>query len=162
MLENPPSRIIYPLLPFAHDISYFMININEEKTLNLNSIQSEKNTSSSETEIDYANINLLSNTNLDIHKKKSPVTLKPAAINFKFAFYRLLTSRKKFPKKYVVLIHNYICNTLKLRRVNRDESRSIDLYFNSFCKYQEQIISYIQLHKLEILSMFPELLDCNI
>lgn len=76
--------------------------------------------------------------------KKTKIHLSEKALTFKESFYQLFTFKKKFQKKYVVQIHNSICHQLGLRRVNREESRSIDKYFQHFAPYADMIIKYIQ------------------
>ena len=72
--------------------------------------------------------------------KKSKIRLNEKALTFKENFYQLFTFKKKFPKKFVVQIHNSICRQLGLRRVNRDETRSIDKYFQHFAQYSDKIL----------------------
>lgn len=76
--------------------------------------------------------------------KKTKIHLNEKALTFKESFYQLFTFKKKFQKKYVVQIHNSMCHQIGLRRVNREESRSIDKYFQHFAPYADTIIKYIQ------------------
>lgn len=62
---------------------------------------------------------------------------------FRIAFYHL-TYGKKFSKLYVQKLHNAVCNSLNLRRMNREESRSIKLYFLHFAKDGFKIINAIR------------------
>lgn len=79
------------------------------------------------------------------------------AKNFQYSFYKIFTTRKKFPKKFVVLIHNAICANLNLRKVNRDEIRSIYLYFTDFAQNSEKILLFIKNNKNEIIRKLPQL-----
>lgn len=119
---------------------------------------------SSENENENGNDNYFINNSvcfqnqpLQQHKKKSPVNLSEAASDFKFSFYRIFTSRKKFPKKYVTLIHNEICQGLNLPRITRDECRSIDLYFIHYYQHSKDILFYLTKNKDQILHKIPEL-----
>lgn len=88
---------------------------------------------------------------------KGKVDLSDDELQFKFSFYHLFVTKKKFEKKYVKLIHNLICDKLNISKLQREEERSIDLYFKNRIKYSNSILIYINTHKKEILDEIPEL-----
>lgn len=150
-----PSKKFFPLLPFKDDISYIMIN---ESKKELSSDYSNSNEIFSNNDIFINNNNIPSgNYSIPHKKKKTFVKMTEDAENFKFSFYKMFTSKKKFPKKYVFLIHNELRKDLKLDRINRDECRSIDLYFLHFAKYRKDILLYLEKNKVSIIEKFPEL-----
>lgn len=176
MLETP-IKTHFPLLPFYKEIPYLEIKPNNLSFNLFNQISSKVLNDPNEAEFEekcnakYPEMNFLNtpSTNNDnnfilesyqyhsLHKKKSPVKMSEKASDFKFAFYQIFTTRKKFPKKYVVLIHNEICGYLDIRRVTRDETRSINLYFANFAKHHEKILYYIKKNKNLIIESIPEL-----
>lgn len=90
--------------------------------------------------------------------KKTKIHLSEKALTFKESFYQIFTIKKKFQKKFVVQIHNSICRQIGLRRVNREESRSIDKYFQHFCSYSDKIIKCIQAVPISVWSnLIPSL-----
>lgn len=173
MLEAT-KKTYFPALPFHHPINYLMLKHYDSNT-KLNDLSSSKvsNESSeiSECELkreDYYSFPNKIDTNtfqtsLDssykkkIIKKKSPVKMSEAATNFKLTFYQMFTSRKKFQKKFVVMIHNEICTNLELRRVNREEARSINLYFSHFLNHKDKILFYINKNVNNLRRRLPEL-----
>lgn len=164
MIEQP-VKIHFPSLPFEPKIQYFSIRQIETPLISSESNESsEEEYDKSNNDIICSNIigtlnNISVNTNSHsiLRKKKTTVKMSEIAQNFQFSFYKIFTTRKKFPKKYVVLIHNEICFNLNLRRVNRDETRSIYLYFVNFSSHAEKILLYIKNHKSEIIRRHPEL-----
>lgn len=138
-LKNP--------LTFNTAIPY--INLNQNK-----SRETSKNASEYESSLNMDNINHGSNHQ---YKKKHFIEMNESAELFKYSFYSIFTSRKKFPKKYVILIHNDICINLNLRGINRNETRSIDLYFVNFAKHSRKILLFIKKNKKILLQRIPEL-----
>lgn len=90
-------------------------------------------------------------------KAKVKVDLTDEELQFKFSLYHLFVSRKKFDKRYVKQIHNLICDKINIPKLQREEERSIDLYFKNRIKYMNSILVYISNHKIEILNEIPEL-----
>lgn len=90
-------------------------------------------------------------------KAKVKVDLTDEELQFKFSLYHLFVSRKKFDKRYVKQIHNLICDKINIPKLQREEERSIDLYFKNRIKYMNSILVYINTHKKEILNEIPEL-----
>lgn len=156
MLENPNK---FPLLPFPYhfEIEFLLLKPNSSsKNLSDNSSSKVSYESSETSECEVKCEDHFSNQDLILAKQyrssfdlscssktKSSVKLSEAAKNFQSAFYQQFTSRKKFQKKFVVMIHNEICTYLNLRRVNREEARSINLYFLHFLRHKDKILSYI-------------------
>lgn len=155
------ERLYFPPLPFDREIPYFCIDLLSTKKNFIEDLSSN-DTSDLETEVkmecsDNSNNYILNqNINKDIHKSKSPIQMNENAANFKFSFYKLLTSKKKFQKKYVVQIHNAIHKKLQLRKVNREESRSIDLYFVHFSPHADKILMCIQQNKPELIQILRQ------
>lgn len=146
------DKIFFPTLPFDIDLPYIEI-----APLNLHEMNEKSDISNFKKENQMENNNL-SNKNLYVfRKKKCQVKMDEKASIFKFSFYQLFTTRKKFPKKFVIMIHNEICANLNLRCINRDESRSIDLYFTNFARHSEKIILFLKAHKNNIIQKIPEL-----
>ena len=169
MLESP-NKQYYPLLPFHIVINYLKIkpkhsddisnkasyllsksyefeNQNENCFYNQNNIAFQNNSSYQTTKISSS------------FKKKSSVKMDEDSKNFKLTFYQIFTSRKKFQKKFVVMIHNEICSNLELRKVNRDEARSINLYFEHFASHKDEILLYIKKNLNSIRHRIPELIE---
>lgn len=138
-LKNP--------LTFNTAIPY--VNLNQNK-----SRETSENASEYESSLNMDNINIGSNHQ---YKKKHSIEMSESAELFKFSFYSIFTSRKKFPKKYVILIHNDICINLNLRGINRNETRSIDLYFVNFAKHSRKILQFIKKNKKILFQRIPEL-----
>ena len=92
---------------------------------------------------------------------KRKIDLSKEANTFKSFFYQIFTSKKKFDKKLVKNIHNLIAPHCNLRKISREEFRSIDLYFKEFSNSQEQILIYLHQHKENILDAIPELRKLN-
>ena len=141
------NKVYFSPLPFSHKIVYFEIKQNQNLFVKNVSFNNEHCDDSKST----------FNKNNHYGKKKTTIKLSEKALNFQFSFYQIFTTRKRFPKKYVALIHNEICHNLNLRRINRDETRSIFLYFENFSKYAEKILIFIQNNKEEIIKKLPEL-----
>ena len=152
MLETQ-MRTIFPQLPFDTDIQYFEI----KTPISFQQIENIPNETST-AQINQKESDFPRKSPLSIpHKTKCHVKMNESASIFKFSFYQIFTSRKKFPKKYVIMIHNSICPILKLRNISRDESRSIDLYFANFAQYSEKILLFIKNNKNSIIQKIPEL-----
>ena len=151
MIEQP-RKIHFESLPFSPKLVYFKV-----KEASIPESSSDSNESNEEeydrnndaieflNENDFGGDLSLDNPkpNHPKRKKKTFVNLNEKEQNFQFSFYQIFTTRKKFPKKFVSLIHNEICINLNLRRINRDETRSISLYFHNFAKHSEKILLFI-------------------
>ena len=138
----------FPLLPFDAPIPYLNV-----ATPSNNNINEKMNENYLNNDIDDKNGKPKNK------KKKTTIKMNEKAENFKYSFYKMFTQKKKFPKKYVRLIHNSLCYILKLKRINRDETRSIDLYFTHFADHSEKILLCIEKNKLALVQKFPELLN---
>ena len=170
MIEQP-HKIHFSLLPFSPQLSY--IEIKGSNTIQNTSSYSNISCDSNDEEFERRN-----NENLNLcdqkciiednslknnkskpvsRRKKTFAKLNEKGQNFQFSFYQIFTTRKKFPKKYVILIHNEICINLNLRRINRDETRSISQYFDDFADHSEKILLFIKNNKEEVMRRLPEL-----
>lgn len=148
----------FPQLPFPVSIPYYQIKDN--KSVNMVQTGNETKKSLSFLPDQKRNYYPISIIYLNHFKKSSPkcsVKMNEKAKLFKIAFYQMFTIRKKFPKKYVIMIHNDIHFDINLRCVNRDEARSINLYFVHFAKHSEKILSFIQSNKHRIIENIPDL-----
>lgn len=167
MIEQP-VKVHFPQLPFDRQIPYF--EIKDKGVIGMNSPDVNDSCESepeSKCENCFSNLNQLNIMNINgpfiqnqckkFRKKKVNIKMSEVAQNFQFTFYQIFTTRKKFQKKFVILIHNEICGNLNLRRVNRDETRSIHLYFAHFSYCAERILVYIKNNKNEIIRRLPEL-----
>ncbi|KAK8894262.1 hypothetical protein M9Y10_022697 [Tritrichomonas musculus] len=85
---------------------------------------------------------------------KRKVDLSRNELSFKDRFYAIFTTKKKFEKKLVKQIHNYIRKPFGFERMSREEFRRIDLYFQNYAKYSEQILRYLIHHQEEIFDKF--------
>ena len=85
---------------------------------------------------------------------KRKIDLSRTEMSFKDRFYAIFTTKKKFEKNLVRIIHNHIRKQLGLRTMSREEYRRIDLYFQHFAKYSETIIPYLSNHREEIYRKF--------
>lgn len=84
------------------------------------------------------------------HKKpKTKLLLSESQQCFKDNYYNIFTPRKKFEKSYVIKIHNmFLVNNIKgFKKMSRDEERSIDLYFQNYAPYQEEIFKVLRKNK---------------
>lgn len=90
---------------------------------------------------------------------KRRIDLSGPSKSFKNFFYKIFTTKAKFPKQLVCKIHNKVCKSLNLPKISREESRSIDLYFQNYSKDSERILIYLHQHKEELLELIPELLN---
>lgn len=167
MIEQP-AKVHFPQLPFDRQIPYFEIKGKEANRMNSPDVNDSCDSEpESKCENSISNLNQLSIMNINapfIHdqckkfrRKKANIKMSEVAQNFQFTFYQIFTTRKKFQKKFVISIHNEICSNLNLRRVNRDETRSIHLYFANFAYCSERILVYIKNNKNEIIRRLPEL-----
>ncbi|KAK8886625.1 hypothetical protein M9Y10_042090 [Tritrichomonas musculus] len=130
------------------------VNIEDKSTLNFNDNECFEEDTNFCDEIMIPNANDIKeevscsdDTNETLSTKpyrKSKIRLNEQALTFKENFYQLFTFKKKFQKRYVVQIHNLICRQLGLRKVNREESRSIDKYFQHFAPYSDKILKCIK------------------
>lgn len=160
MLETKvETREIFPMLPFYVDLPAIVLSglMNPTDDLSCSNVSSENENENGNNNYFINNNVCFQNQPYQQHKKKSPVNLSEDASDFKFSFYRIFTSRKKFPKKYVTLIHNEICQSLNLPRITRDECRSIDLYFIHYYQHSKDILFYLTKNKDRILHKIPEL-----
>ena len=90
-----PSKEYFPLLPFKDGISYIMLNgVKNEIPSDL----FNEDISNDEIFIEK-NFSPLENYSVPHKKKKTIVKMTEEAENFKFSFYKLFTTKKKFPKK---------------------------------------------------------------
>lgn len=149
MIQSQPLKIKFPILPFGKEIPYIY---NKKQIEPKNDVEKM-----SSNELNQKIENNKKESSCDQFKKKRFVEMNEMAELFKFSFYSIFTSRKKFPKKYVILIHNDICINLNLRGVSRNETRSIDLYFAHFAKYSERILLFIKNNKKRLIQRIPEL-----
>lgn len=145
MIEDS-HKIYFSPLPFSPQLSYLEIKPNHNQLIQNDLYDYELEN----------NVKSMPNSNLS-SKKRNFIKLNEQALNFQYSFYQIFTSRKRFPKKYVALIHNSVCHDLNLRRINRDEIRSIFLYFDNFANSAEKILIFIKNNKEEIIKKLPEL-----
>lgn len=90
--------------------------------------------------------------NLRRLSSQKKVELSDDECDFKYNFYQILTSKKRFAKTIVRDIHNYMSkNYFKFQKMTRNQFRNIDLYFHDYSKYKEQILIYLKNNKELIL-----------
>lgn len=83
-----------------------------------------------------------------LRRPKTILSLSKEQKSFKDGYYKIFTSRKKFKKEYVVKIHNDILvNILGFHKIQRNESRSIDTYFQNYAPYKDQIFQVLRSKK---------------
>ncbi|KAK8849350.1 hypothetical protein M9Y10_018746 [Tritrichomonas musculus] len=83
-----------------------------------------------------------------LRRPKTILSLSKEQKCFKDGYYKIFTSRKKFKKEYVVKIHNDIlANILGFQKIQRNESRSIDTYFQNYAPYKDQIFQVLRSKK---------------
>lgn len=83
-----------------------------------------------------------------LRRPKTILSLSKEQQCFKDGYYKIFTSRKKFKKEYVVKIHNKILvNILGFHKIQRNESRSIDTYFQNYAPYKDQIFQVLRSKK---------------
>lgn len=112
----------------------------------------------------------ISNSNVQINtnqkkkhlgrSRKKNVTFSRRERNFKDSFYLVLGyKKKKFRKELVIKVHNYMRKFFNFPPVTRDQTRAIDLYFIEYAKYDMQILSFLNSHKIPILQQIPGLAE---
>ena len=85
---------------------------------------------------------------------KTKIDLNPEEQDFKNRFYGIFTTRKKFVKKYVGIIHNcFLTKKFNFDKICRNEARQIDLYFQKYTEHKEPILKYLEEKKTEISQM---------
>ena len=102
------------------------------------------------------NMNQRSTSGRSKRTSKRKVDLSKKAELFKNAFYKVFTSKKKFPKHLVKEIHDFICQYIPLPKMKREHIRSIDLYFEEYSTFSEIILHALQQYKEGILAAKPE------
>lgn len=96
---------------------------------------------------------------------KFKVGLNSKESSFREEFYSIflnnIKGKKIIPKDKVIEIHNSICAEAGVRKMNRDEYRSINNYFKHFAQYKNQIISSIirNKEKLSVLIDLPTIIE---
>lgn len=93
--------------------------------------------------------------NLSIRRRRSPkrkIDLSEIAFELKYRYYSIFTKSKKFPKKYVLQIHNdYLVKELGYPKSTREQMREIDLYFMANAKNKDQILEFLEQNKEKLL-----------
>ena len=104
---------------------------------------------------------LMNNSQRKIKKiKRKRVELTKKALEFRSKYYLIFTGYKKFPEKFVIGIHNTFLNKyFDLPRVERYQYRSINNYFQCYCKDSDKILQYLMINKTIIQLTFPELIN---
>lgn len=78
-------------------------------------------------------------------KKKEKIILTPKGKEFRDMFYHHLhPNHKKIRKEKVQSLYNNVCDKLKLPKMNREEIRSINKFFNNFAYIGVDIIKAIK------------------
>ena len=155
---------------FTQDLTFdlspnFTVTNEQEFNLTTHSIVDASDNSNLSSDINQLFIPPM--TNPHSKKAKSSAALESRSINvelsenaslFKDCFYKIFTTKKKkFPKGLVIKIHNEICSSLNLIEVPREFQRNINLYFQAFSQYSNQILCFLQKNKQHILDVIPEL-----
>lgn len=93
--------------------------------------------------------------NLSIRRRRSPkrkIDLSEIAFELKYRYYSIFTKSKKFPKKYVLQIHNdYLVKELGYPKSTREQMREIDLYFMAYAKNKDKILEFLEQNKEKLL-----------
>lgn len=70
--------------------------------------------------------------------------------------YSLFGNYKRFPKRYVKMIHNMICNHLNLPEITREEFRNIQLYFSHYECHSSKILQYLEENREQLSKLFDD------
>ncbi len=88
-------------------------------------------------------------------RRRSPkrkVVLSEEANELKTRYYSIFTSKKSFPKEYILSIHKeFLSPQLGLPKMTRDERRQKDLYFIKYAPLKGEILNCLELNKSRIL-----------
>lgn len=77
--------------------------------------------------------------------------LPPNVQKFKYRFFSILSSKKKFRKKIVQEIHNnFLVKELGFKRMQRDEYRNISIYFLNYYSKKDEILNVLEKNKTQI------------
>ena len=129
----------FPLLPFGPDIPYLTINSCsddiQQNCLNENEVDIFP---PDETFIEQIEIQQKKGTK----KKKTFVKLNEKAANFRYSFYKMFTSKKKFPKKFVCQIHNEIRSRLRLKK-SHERKQDLLIYISFITQMLDEKYYYI-------------------
>lgn len=90
-------------------------------------------------------------------RRKMNLELSEEAKKFKEKYYQIFTSKKKISKQHVKKIHDILQNHFCFRRMNREEYRSINLYFKDYAFHREPIINFLIKNKKYIIEQIPDL-----
>lgn len=85
------------------------------------------------------------------------VALTAGEQDFKFMYYHIFVSRKKFQKKFVKEIHRYMQGPLNLPKMKREHERNIDLYFQAYYHLRDKMLVFLENNKINILKKIPGL-----
>ena len=128
-----------------------------DNIFSINNASRNRNNLDGESKFENKNKEKKHSKNKTFQKRK--LLLSPRAQAFKTDYYLIFTKKKKFPKAFLRQIHNMIQKPLNLDPITRDIIRFNDIYFERFEKDSFKIIQYIVVHKDEILSFIPELIN---
>ncbi|KAK8887613.1 hypothetical protein M9Y10_038665 [Tritrichomonas musculus] len=93
------------------------------------------------------NNNILRNDDMAIRRNcRNIIKLSDEEQYFKDQYYKIFTSRKKFPKKYVQLIHNNVLvGKIKgFKKMERDDFRSINIYFKNHLNDKSKMFDVLE------------------
>lgn len=102
---------------------------------------------SHDVQLENDNNNIQSNDGIAIRRNcRNIIKLPDEAQYFKDQYYKIFTSRKKFPKKYVQLIHNNVLvgKIEGFEKMKRDDFRSINLYFKKHLNDKTEMFEVLQ------------------
>lgn len=91
-------------------------------------------------------------------RNRENLFLSGEAEQFRMNFYHF-TIGQKFDKRYVQKLHNAVCKSLGLRPINRNEYRSIKLYFQNFAQNSNEIICAVHQYLQENPNLKSQILD---
>lgn len=88
---------------------------------------------------------------------KKSWSLTENEIKFKKEYYSIFTSRRRFNKMIVRKIHDILRNHFCFRAMQREELRSVNIYFKNYAFYSSTILNFLRTKKDYIIKCVPEL-----
>ena len=93
---------------------------------------------------DFSDNNKISGKAKKLKKKtKRKINLSESAETFKNKYYSIFTRKKKFSKKIVKQIHEFMRFNLGLPKMTREEVRCSDIYFQNYEPFKIKILTFL-------------------
>lgn len=135
-LEHQTQKHFSSLLQRIHD----EMNFSDEKFVEFNKkLKKAMKTEKEDYVVPVKQVRRIDNVQRCTVCSRRILSFSKHALEFKVAFYHF-TFGRTFDKQYLKKLHNNICENIHIRKISRDESRSIKLYFANFWNSGFEII----------------------